>query len=68
MKTIPFIFVDDNIMYSSNGKFVVITKEDIENYIENDFTEEEVKSMLYYYLTDETSNKFSNEKNEYNQF
>lgn len=68
MKTIPFIFVDDNIMYSSNGKFVVITKDDIENYIENDFTEEEVKSMLYYYLTDETSNKFSNEKNEYNQF
>ena len=68
MKTIPFIFVDDNIMYSSNGKFVLITKEDIENYIENDFTEEEVKSMLYYYLTDETSNKFSNEKNEYNQF
>lgn len=65
MKNIPFIFIDDNIIYSSSGKFIVITKEDIENYIENDFSEEEIKSMLYYYLTDVSPNKLSHEKNQY---
>lgn len=68
MKKNPFIFIDNNTIYSSTGKFVVLKKEDIENYLENDFSEEDIKSMLYYYLTDVSLNHFTYETNQPNEF
>lgn len=68
MKKTPFIFIDNNTIYSSYGKFLTLSKEDIDNYIENDFSDEEIKSMLYYYLTDVSLNHFIHETDEQNEF
>jgi hypothetical protein len=62
-----FIFVDDWTFYSSAGKKLQITKEDLENYEENGLSMEEVKSLSFSYLTSQNLFSFSihNDNNEF---
>lgn len=46
-----FVFVDGWHLYSSTGKKLYITDEDLKNYEENGLTEEEIKSISFSYLT-----------------
>lgn len=51
MKYLPFVFVDNWKLYSSNGKSLYISDADLENYYENGLTDEEIKSISFSYLT-----------------
>lgn len=46
----PFMFVD-GWSFSYNGKTLNISEEDLENYIENGLTEDEIKSIAFSYLS-----------------
>ena len=63
----PFIFIDGNVLYSSNGSAMKLSKEDIVSYEENNLSLDEVKSMAYTYLTSVTINDFFYDKYKFNE-
>lgn len=66
--SMPFIFIDGNVLYSSNGTAMKLSKEDIESYEDNNLSLDEVKSMAYTYLTSVTINDFFYDKYKFNEF
>lgn len=65
--SMPFIFIDGNVLYSSNGTAMKLTSEDIASYEENNLSFDEVKCMAYTYLTSVTINDFFYDKYKFNE-
>lgn len=55
-----FIFVDGWRLFSSDGNYMKIRKNDLDNYRENGLTDEDIKSMAFSYLTGVAFSDFSN--------
>jgi hypothetical protein len=68
MNLIPFIFVDGWRLYSSNGKSLYITDDDLKNYEENGLSHEEIKSISFAYLTSQNLFSFDIIDNIENEF
>ncbi len=64
----PFLFLDNDILYSSHGTAMKLTKEDIASYEENNVTLDEIKSMAYTYMTSVAINDFFYDKRIFNEF
>ncbi len=54
----PFLFVND-WTFSYNGKILKVSDEDLENYSENGLTEDDIKSLVFSYLSKQMFTDFS---------
>lgn len=68
MDNIPFIFVDGWRIFSDTGHFVKINDKDLENYKENGLSDDEIKSLVYTYLTNINVMDFSTTLNQSYEF
>lgn len=68
MDNIPFIFVDGWRIFSDTGYFVKINDKDLENYKENGLSDDEIKSLVYTYLTNINVMDFSTTLNQSYEF
>jgi len=59
LEHIPFIFLDGWRIFSDTGNYVKITETELENYAENGLSTDEVKSIIYSYLTSTSVMDFS---------
>ena len=59
MNAIPFIFLDGWRIFSDTGHYVRITDSELENYEENGLSHDEIKSIVYSYLTSTSVMDFS---------